>query len=254
MPQTDSVSWVSRQEDKSLAALQWLCRSVLQATFPVFRDCSIEAGFYPYIGLTHTIRRKGTAWIVRISDHCRNAPSPVLEAIVMILACKVMHKKPRSKFLRIYELFRKDPLVVNAVRERRLLKGQKRIADDAGKHHMLQDIYREINRRHFDNQIEIEKIGWGIRKSRSRLGHFDPLHHTITLSPVLDSPAVPKYVVSYIVYHEMLHSVFEDTSSRHPRKHHPPEFRRAEKAYPNYAKAKKFLREHYGKRHKISLA
>jgi hypothetical protein len=229
-------------------SLQWLCRSVLQAAFPAFQNIDIDACFYPYIGLTHTIRRKGSGWVLRISDHCRYAPRPVLEAIVMILGCTVMRRRPRRKFLQTYELFRKDPGVLETVRERRLKKGRKQIAGHAGKYHALREIYQEINRRYFKDQIDVDRIGWGFRRSWDRLGHYDPVHHTITLSPVLDSPNVPKFVVSYIVYHEMLHAIFEDTTSSGFRRHHPREFRRAETAYPDFAGAKKFLREYCVKR------
>jgi hypothetical protein len=239
-----------RPEDKNLATLQWLCCSILPAAFPVFQNVAIDACFYPYIGLSHTIRRKGSTWIIRISDHCRYAPRPVLEAIVMILGCKVMRRRPRRKFLQAYELFCKDPWIAEAVRERRRQRGRKRISDDAGRHYSLREIYREINSRYFNDQIEIERIGWGLRKSWDRLGHYDPVHHTVTLSPVLDSPAVPGFVVRYIVYHEMLHAVFEDTPSRGRKKHHPPEFLQAEKAYPDYARARKFLGEYCNKRQK----
>ena len=122
-----------RQEDKNLSELQWLCRSILQEAYPAFRNMEIDASFYPYIGLTHTIRRKGTTWVVRISDHCRHAPSPVLEAIVMILACKVMRRRPRRQYLQAYEFFRNDPWIVEAVRERRLRKGRKHFAEETGK-------------------------------------------------------------------------------------------------------------------------
>jgi hypothetical protein len=239
----------SGREDQNPATLQWLCRSLLRAAFPVFQNASIDARFYPYIGLTHTIRRKGSTWILRISDHCRHAPRPVLEAIIMILGSKVMRRKPRRAFLRTYELFRKDPWVSEAVRERRRRRGRKQFAGDGGSHHCLREIYREVNGRYFDNQIELARIGWGRRESWDRLGHYDPAHHTVTLSPALDSPSVPRFVVRYIVYHEMLHALFEGTSSGGPKRHHPPEFRRAERAYPDFAKAKKFLREYCGKRH-----
>ena len=242
MPQGKSTPNFRRREDESFRELQELCRSVLEGAFPVFQKGQTKACFYPYIGMTHTIRRKGETWVIRISDHCRDAPKPVLEAIVTILACKVMRKKPSLKAVRAYELFRKNPSVADAVRKRRLLKGQKRMAGQAGKYHSLENIYRDLNRRYFNNQIEIERIGWGIRKSRSRLGHYDPIHHTITLSPILDSPSVPGFVLSYIVYHEMLHSVFEGASGGGIRRHHPPELRRAEQAYPDFDRAKRFLR------------
>lgn len=235
-------------EDAGRLTLQWICRSVLQAAYPVFRNAGIEAGFYPYIGLTHTIRRKGSNWMLRISDHCRFAPRPVLEAIVMILGSKIVRRRPPRKFLEAYESFRNDPLVVESVRERRRLKGRKHIVSDEGRYYFPVEIYREMNSRFFNNQVEIRKIGWGQRKGWARLGHYDPIHHTITLSPVLDSPRIPEFVVRYIVYHEMLHAVFEDTPSRGFRRHHPPEFRRAEAAYPDFARSKKFLSEHFGKR------
>lgn len=241
-----------RQEDKNLSELQWLCRSILQVAFPAFRNLEVDACFYPYIGLTHTIRRKGSTWVVRISDHCRHAPRPVLEAIVMILAAKVMRRRPRQKYLQLYELFRNDPWIVEAVRERRLRRGRKHIAGEAGKHHSLLEIYQELNGCYFNNQIEIHRIGWGLRKSRERLGHYDPVHHTITLSPVLDEPGVPRFVVRFIVYHEMLHAVFEGTSSGRLKRYHTSEFRRAEKAYPDFAGAKKFLREYSGRIHQYA--
>jgi hypothetical protein len=231
-------------ENNSQELLQFICRTVLRHSFPLTQNISIDACFYPYIGLTHTIRRKGSVWIIRISDHCRHAPSPVLEAIVAILACKIMRKKPGRKHWNAYEFFRKSPSVLELVRNRRLREGRKRIASHEGKCHSLQMISREINSRYFNNQVEISRIGWGVRIGWARLGHYDPVHHTITLSPVLDSPRVPKFVVSYIVYHEMLHAIFEDTSDLRAQKHHPPEFRRIEKAYPDYGEAKKFLMEY----------
>ena len=199
----------------------------------------MEASYYPYIGLTHTVRRKGSVWKFRISDYCRHAPEAVLESIIMILACKVTRRKPDRKYLRTYEAFRNYPPVVEAVRERRLKQGRKHFAGHPGKIHSLQRIYQELNRRYFNDQIDIRRIGWGIRRSRNRLGHYDPVHHTITLSPMLDSSDVPEYVIQYIVYHEMLHAVFENGAG--VRKHHPPEYRRAERAYPDYARAQKFL-------------
>jgi hypothetical protein len=47
----------------------------------------------------------------------------------------------------------------------------------------------------------------------------------------------------------MLHSVFESTSSGRFTRHHTPEFRRAEKAYPDFERAKKFLTEYGGRMH-----
>jgi predicted metal-dependent hydrolase len=235
-----------QKQDGNLSLLQWTCRSILQSSFPLFRNADIEASFYPYIGLTHTIRRKGqNRWVIRVSDHCRRAPRQVLEAIAIILGSKITHKKPPDRFLEIYERFRKDPYIEESVRERRRERGRKNIAGCEGAHHSLLALYREVNNLFFNNQIEIQKIGWGLRKGWRRLGHYDPVHHTITLSPALDSPKVPEFVVRYIVYHEMLHALFEADTAHRRGRHHSPEFHRAERAYPDFARSKTFLRDYF---------
>ncbi len=228
--------------DKGSQELEWICREVLQATFPALRGARIEAGFYPYLGLTHTIRRTDKGWRLRISDHCRHAPRGVLEAIALLLASKVLRRKPPRRTLEEYTRFKQSAGVEESVRSRRLQRGRKIIASGEGKHHSLSEIYREVNARYFGNEVEIRRLGWGKRRSWGRLGHYDPVHHTITVSPVLDSPRVPRAVVAYIVYHEMLHTLFESDAAHSGRnRHHPPGFRRAERAHPEYEAAKEFL-------------
>jgi hypothetical protein len=242
----------SPNSGRTSAELEWICRSTLQSAYPFFRNIEVHACFYPYIGLTHTIRRNGTGWMVRISDHCARAPRIVLEAIALILAAKVLRRRPPVEMSRAYDRFRLDPDVEAAVEARRRSRGRKLIRDTAGRHHSLMEIYREVNHSFFDNQVEIRKLGWGPRRSWGRLGHYDPVHHTITVSPVLDSPRVPRSVVSYIVYHEMLHTLFDSSGGAGGRKrHHPPEFRKAERAHPDYLTAKRFLDLFYRTRGKV---
>jgi hypothetical protein len=229
------------QTDWNPPQLQIFCVSVLRSAFSAFQDVNIQVSFYPYVGLTHTLRRKKKDWTLRISDHCLSASSDVIESIVLILACKVMRRKPPRKWLDIYTDFRKSPEIEAAVRKRRKMKGRKFFSETKGRHHPIDEMYRELNEQFFNGQIEINRIGWGVRKSKGRLGHYDPIHHTITLSPALDSPRVPPFVVRYIVYHEMLHALFGESAGQEGRRHHPRQFRRTESAYPDYWRAKEFL-------------
>ena len=229
--------------------LQRLCRAVMEKLSPEFAGKTIDARFYPYMGLTHTIRRRESGgWTVRISDHCRCAPHPVIEAIVTILTCKALRKRIPKHARQIYDDWRREPAISDAVNARRVVKGRKCFAAHEGRWHPLPEICRDINRRFFNDQIEIQKIGWGIRRSWGRLGHYDPAHHTITLSPVLDSQKVPRYVVDFIVYHEMLHAVFEGAGNYGYHRHHPPAFRRTERAHPDYDAVKKFIKTFCSKR------
>jgi len=227
--------------EQNSAGLQWICSNVMQASFPTFRGAEISASFYPYIGLTHTIRRKGTRWVVRVSDHCRQAPKDILEAIVLILAYKVMRRSPPEEIASKYARFRRDPQVEESVRQRRLQRGRKRISASPGRYHSLAKLYEDLNHRYFNGQIEIGSLGWGMRPSWRRLGHYDPTHHAITISPVLDSSRVPSFAVSYILYHELLHALFEIKHANGRKRHHHAEYLKAEMAFPDYHKAKKFL-------------
>ena len=192
-------------------ALQSICAATLPALSSTFCIREIRAEFYPYIGLAHTLRRRGTSWIVRVSDHCRQAPPAVLEAIVTLLACKVMRRKPPAAALQLYEDYRRHPEVEQRIQTRRRTRGRKQIDSTPGQYHALAEIYGELNRIYFNGQVDVQRLGWGARQSWSRLGHYDPVHHTITISPVLDAPDVPKSVVAYLVYHEMLqHAVSRD--------------------------------------------
>jgi hypothetical protein len=132
---------------------------------------------------------------------------------------------------------------------RRRARGRKQIDESSGSCHSLQDIFRDLNLRFFNGQLDVEKLGWGPRRSWTRLGHYDPVHHTITISPVLDRPAVPGEVVEFIVYHEMLHAVFGiDDMTCARRRHHPPAFRKAEKAFPGFDRCQEFLRHYCARR------
>ncbi len=229
---------------RTSSELEWICRETLRAAFPAFRKHEVTASFYPYIGMTHTIRRRGQRWELRISDHCRRAPRTVLEAISVLLACKVLKRRAPGDMFRIYARFRQDSDIDASVRARRLERGRKIINGPRGRHHSLDEIYQEINAKYFNNEVMLDNIGWSRRPSWSRLGHFDVVHQTITISPVLDSKGVPRWVVAFLVYHEMLHAVFESAKNRGPNRHHPPEFRRAEEAHPDFPRARKFLNDY----------
>src|SRR5688572_7080624 len=131
----------------------WICREVLRAASETFRNAQIEASFYPYLGLTHTIRKQHGRWVIRVSDHCRQAPRPVLEAIIQILACKILRRRPPQAAMEIYDRFRQTPGIEAAVQSRRLKRGRKRISSANGVYHSLQDIFGELNDEYFNGQI-----------------------------------------------------------------------------------------------------
>jgi predicted metal-dependent hydrolase len=84
-------------------------------------------------------------------------------------------------------------------------------------------------------------LTWSARKTYRILGHHDATHDTIVVSKSLDSPDVPRYVVEYIVFHEMLHIHHPTVHHNGRRYNHTPAFRRDEEKFAYYEEAEKWI-------------
>jgi len=117
-----------------------------------------------------------------------------------------------------------------------------------GVHHNLAELFAEVNRAHFNDAVRA-RITWGnmpraARRRSIRFGTHCLRQNLIRIHPLLDQTFVPRYFVRYIVFHEMLHAhlgISETPSGR--RSIHPPQFKRIEKAYPDYARAVAWLED-----------
>ncbi len=81
------------------------------------------------------------------------------------------------------------------------------------------------------------KMGWSLRRSRSTLGHYDPAHDAVVISNLLDSAESSYLIVSYVLFHELLHTVFPAESRTARRCVHTAEFKAAEKSFKDYGAA-----------------
>ena len=86
------------------------------------------------------------------------------------------------------------------------------------------------------------RLGWSRRPSRTILGHYDPSHHTIVLSRLLDSPHAPERVVKYVLFHEMLHLRFPTEHRGARRCVHTREFKLAEKQFEGFEEVQRELK------------
>ncbi len=110
-----------------------------------------------------------------------------------------------------------------------------------GRVYDLQKMFDALNKKHFKGRVKAS-IHWGKsvqrdRRRTIRLGYYCDDTKKIVLNPVLDRKSVPKYMVEWIVFHEMLHQVIGFHEMNGMMVAHTPEFRRREQAFPLYAKA-----------------
>jgi hypothetical protein len=216
---------------------------VFQEIKPRTAPPHIEIEFKAFANANSSIRLSENRLLVRISDVLQSMPAPVLEALAYLLIGK-LYRKPIPK---IYsERYRRH---LNRKEVRRTLqlvrqsRGHKLVSQPKGEHYDLEVMFEELNLRHFDGLMARPQLGWSLRASRGMLGHYDPSHHTIVLTKLLDSPKVPQLAVEYVLFHEMLHLRFPVEHRGARRCVHTAEFKQAERQFPGYTLAKQLLKQ-----------
>jgi hypothetical protein len=112
-----------------------------------------------------------------------------------------------------------------------------------GRFYDLGEIYARLNAVHFQGRVAA-RIGWGrnapLRRRRSiKMGVYFHERKLIKIHPALDDHRVPAHFVEMVVFHEMLHQIIPPSADASGRRSvHGPAFRAAERAFPEYARAR----------------
>src|SRR5882724_4579087 len=167
----------------------------------------IEVVFYPYAGLNNTIRVRQRRVFVRISDVLSDAPLPVLRAIAFILVAKLFRRRVPKSWDVLYRDYTTSPRIVRSAEQTRKHRGRKMVSGPLGKFYDLESVFARLNSYYFDNRLDKPTLSWSQRRTYRIFGHHDPVHNTIVVSRTLDEEDVPRFVIEYITYHEMLHMV-----------------------------------------------
>jgi predicted metal-dependent hydrolase len=202
----------------------------------------LKIEFFAFSNVNNTIRLRDGKLLVRLSDLLEGAPENVLRAIAHILLAK-MYRRPIDrgqaaryrKYVGSREIVRKAHLV-------RQIRGRKRLRSPRGVFYDLDIIFEDLNTRFFHGLMARPRMSWSQLRTRRILGHYDPAHNAIIISRIFDHPAVPRYVLEYIVYHEMLHLKHPVTLRGSRRCVHSAEFQAEEKLFPRVQEANSFLK------------
>lgn len=113
----------------------------------------------------------------------------------------------------------------------------------------LRQMYQEVNNEYFNGKLDLHITWFGkpAQRSRTRVTfglYHDPLR-LIKIHRMMDSPAFPDYVVSYVIYHEMLHHVCPSyVDEKGMNRVHSKEFKAKEKKYHHFSLAQRWIKEH----------
>jgi predicted metal-dependent hydrolase len=203
----------------------------------------LKIEFFAFANVNNTIRLREGRLLVRLSDLLEGAPDAILRAIAHILLAK-MYRQPIDrghaaryrKYVAGHEIVRKTHLV-------RQIRGRKRLRSPRGFFYDLDAIFEDLNTRFFHGLMARPRMSWSQTKTRRILGHYDPAHNAIIISRLFDHPAMPRYVLEYIVYHEMLHLKHPVKLRGSRRCVHSAEFQAEEKLFPRVQDAELFLKK-----------
>jgi hypothetical protein len=123
----------------------------------------------------------------------------------------------------------------------KLLDGHPIAGDALGQYYDLEELFQTINEQYFKNSCQQPKLKWTTRFTRRKFGMYLPSTDTIVVSLNLDQPTVPRYVVEFILYHEVLHKVLGMKNTAKRQIAHTTEFRRRERQFAHYQEAQQFL-------------
>jgi len=203
---------------------------------------AIEVRFCRFASDRSVIEARNGRILVRISDLLEGAPLAVLEALAHILVARLLRRPVPAKHQDRYRRFLNRRDFRRRLHLIRQARGRKQHSGPQGRCFDLVEVFEELNLRFFNGLLARPVLGWSQRPSRTRLGHYDPSHNAIVISSWLDRPEVPRLVVDYVVYHEMLHLKFPVEHSGSRRRVHTKQFVMEEKRFPELQAAKEALR------------
>jgi hypothetical protein len=197
-----------------------------------------------------------------------DAPSAVQNALVRYIAQNTLRARTKGQRARDLEAesAREASMLVGRYIEQnshriRAARPFLRPLSTVGQHHDLLSIFKSLNAKYFGGTVDA-LITWGRGRLLRRLdgsgavskgvaprrtlklGSYSATERLIRIHPVLDRPWVPRYFVSFILYHEMLHHVIPPVTDGKRRLLHPSHFVEREKLFRDYDRGLAWERTH----------
>lgn len=203
----------------------------------------INVEIYPYVGINHTIRVREGRVFVRIGEICRDMPAEAHRGLAYVLVSKLYRRRVPAGARQVYADFIKSDHIRERAADNRRSRGRKVLSGTRGSVYDLDQIFDSLNTKYFAGKLKKPVLSWSARKTYRILGHHDSTHDTIVISRSLDSEDAPRYVIEYVMFHEMLHVHHPTVHHNGRRYNHTPAFRRDEEKFSHYQQAERWIEQ-----------
>jgi hypothetical protein len=201
----------------------------------------IHISFYPYVSINHTIRLRDEEIFVRIGTICSDMPPASHKGLAYILVGKLLRKKIPPGAREVYDAYTRQAAIRDRALASKRARGRKVVTTAKGSVYDLDQIFDSVNRIYFGDTIPRPVLTWSSRKTYRILGHHDAAHEHVAISRSLDSVDVPRYVVEYVVFHEMLHIAHPTQHINGRRYNHTAAFKRDERKFAYFEQAENWI-------------
>lgn len=203
---------------------------------------SVIATFHEYSELKHTWLCGDREIVFKISDYLENAPDDVLESLAWYLVSRAVRKRCDPEKSRRYLHYTRSRELWQAKRSLYVERSRNLSLDPQGEVRDLRSAYAYVNSFYFASKLPELQLAWAAESPRRRLGYyFEPLG-LLAVNKSLDSAEVPRYVLEFVIFHELLHHVDSMSGRARRRVHHTKMFREQEMRFTHYDDAERWLR------------
>ena len=193
----------------------------------------VKINYSGYLYRRQTVQNKT---VLQINEVYINSPLEIKKSILSIAfsrrQSKYLHAiktySSTSEFRHMNELISGD-LIANCISCR-------------GERYDLSILFNKLNKEYFRGQLSQPRLVWSSRRSIRRLGYFHPEINTIAVTQKLDDKNIPRMLVEYVLYHEMLHQHFGVKNHNGRRYAHTSAFRTAEKKFKHQNEAQNLIK------------
>jgi len=215
-----------------------------------FHEASIQLGvqepvseYHKFSELKHVWTKDGRHYKFKVSDYLDDAPDEVLKSLALYLLSLAYGKEGNADSAKPYLEYSASPRLWDRKRFEYMRRARSIILNPKGKHRDLDTVFQYVNSFYFSSRLPEVTLAWSRESPRRRLGFFFEPLNLLAVNAVLDSERVPRYVLEFVVYHELLHYVNPASGARVRRIHHTAEFRRQERLFTHFEDSEKWLRK-----------
>lgn len=117
-----------------------------------------------------------------------------------------------------------------------------------GTNYNLQQLYNNVNETYFENKLDYSITWYGqphkLNRSVVTFGLFHAPLKLIKINRILDKPTIPDEVISFVIYHEMLHGVCPSYVDEDGFHHiHSKEFKEQEERFHQFQEVRRWIKK-----------